>query len=195
MLYLASRSARRRSLLDQLAYDYALVRITLLEQREPGEPVDSYVHRVARQKAAAGLAERMTVKDAVVLGADTEVIVDGEVLGKPDDADHARTMLRGLSGRSHEVITSVWCASADREAGAQKISRVSFAPLDTAALQSLIHAGDWQGKAGGYAIQGRAAGYISELVGSYSAVMGLPLFETAQLLTTFDIYPRGASSE
>ncbi|MBS3958002.1 MAG: septum formation inhibitor Maf [Xanthomonadaceae bacterium] len=182
MLMLASRSPRRLDLLRQLGLDPECLDVEVAERRQPGEPALDYVHRVAREKAGAGLLAAASRPDAVVLAADTEVILDGEVLGKPADAAEAAVLLRRLSGRRHEVATVVWVLSAAREGSARSVSTVDFAPLSEAAIAAYLASGEWRGKAGGYAIQGRAAAFIAHLSGSYSGVMGLPLFETAGLL-------------
>ncbi len=152
------------------------------EFRLPGEPVLDYVNRVAREKAGAGLLAVVGVPSAYVLAADTEVILDDEVFGKPIDAADAERMLRRLSDRTHRVATVVWLVSAASEASVRSLSEVTFAPLSDRAITAYLDSDEWRGKAGAYAIQGRAAAFISHLSGSYSGVMGLPLFETAALL-------------
>ena len=185
MLYLASQSPRRRELLARLGLPFGVLDVDIPEQRQPGEPPEDYVRRVAREKAGAGLLKVVAVADARVLGADTEVVLDDhadQVLGKPRDADEAAAMLRRLSGRTHRVISVVWLVSASRESQAVSISEVTFATLDEAMIAAYLATGEWQGKAGGYAIQGAAQAFIAHLSGSHSGVMGLPLHETAQLL-------------
>jgi septum formation protein len=182
MLYLASQSPRRRALLQQLGLEPGLLDVDVPEVRQPGEPALDYVNRVAREKAGAGLLAVMASPGALVLAADTEVILDDDVFGKPADAADAARMLRRLAGRTHTVSTVVWLVHASGEAAAHSVSEVTFAPLDDATLDAYLATGEWQGKAGAYAIQGRAAAFISHLSGSYSGVMGLPLFETAALL-------------
>jgi septum formation protein len=187
MLYLASQSPRRRQLLEQLGLRFGVVEVAVAEQRQSGEPPEDYVRRVAREKAGAGLLRLAGVRGAVVLGADTEVVLDDEVFGKPVDAAAAAAMLRRLSARRHRVLSAVWCLDAGREASALSISEVQFAPLDEARIAAYLACGEWQGKAGGYAIQGRAAAFVAYLAGSYSGVMGLPLYETAELLRSFGL--------
>ena len=182
MLYLASQSPRRHELLARLGLPFDVLDLEIPEQRQPGEPPEDYVRRVAREKAGAGLLKVVTVADARVLGADTEVVLDDEVFGKPRDADDAAAMLRRLSGRTHRVVSVVWLVSASRESQVVSISEVSFAALDEATIAAYIATGEWQGKAGAYAIQGAAQAFIAHLSGSHSGVMGLPLYETAQLL-------------
>jgi septum formation protein len=185
MLYLASQSPRRRELLDQLGIDYGLLEVDVPERREPGEPPADYVSRVAREKAGAGLLKVMAAPRAVVLGADTEVVLGDTVYGKPADAADAARMLRELSGRTHEVVSAVWLVSAGREDHAVSVSQVTFAALDAADIDAYVAGGEWQGKAGAYAIQGRAGAFVAHLAGSYTGVMGLPAHETAVLLRRF----------
>jgi len=182
MLYLASQSPRRRALLEQLGLAPVLLEVRVPEVRLPAEPALDYVNRVAREKAGAGLLDVVGVPGALVLAADTEVILDDEVFGKPTDAMDAARMLRRLSGRTHIVCTVVWLVHAGGETSARVLSEVTFSLCSDAALASYLASGEWQGKAGAYAIQGRAAAFIANLSGSYSGVMGLPLFETAGLL-------------
>lgn len=187
MLHLASQSPRRRELLARLGVQFGVLDVDVPEQRQPGEPPADYVRRVAREKAGAGLLEVMAVPGALVLGADTEVVLDDEVFGKPRDRADAAAMLRRLSGRSHEVISAVSLVSAGREAQVVCISRVEFAPLDGHDIAAYVASGEPMGRAGGYAIQGGAERFVSRLEGSYSGVMGLPLHETAALLRDFGI--------
>ncbi len=187
MLHLASRSPRRAELLARLGLDFGVIDLGLLEQQGADEAASDYVRRVAREKAGAGLLQVVAVPDALVLGADTEVILDGVVFGKPADAADAALMLRKLAGRTHEVITAVAVVSAGREAQAVSNSQVTFAEMEEADIDAYLATGEWEGKAGAYAIQGRAQAHIVHLAGSYSGVMGLPLFETAQLLRQFGL--------
>lgn len=189
MLHLASQSPRRRELLARLGLEFGVLDVEVPEQREPGEPPEDYVRRVAREKAGAGLLEAVAVPGALVLGADTEVVLDDRVFGKPVDADDAAAMLRALSGRTHRVISAVSLVSAGREAQAVSDSEVTFAALDDDDIAAYVATDEWQGKAGAYAIQGRAQAFISHLSGSFSGVMGLPLYETAQLLRQFGAGP------
>jgi septum formation protein len=187
MLYLASKSPRRAQLLEQLGLRPGLLDVSVLEQRAHDEPAADYVRRVAREKAGAGLLQVMAVPGAVVIGADTEVVLDDDVFGKPADAADAIAMLRRLSGRTHQVLSSVYCLTADREVQAMQVSEVRFATLAEAEIKAYVATGEPFGKAGAYAIQGRAAAFIEHLAGSYSGVMGLPLFETSRLLATLGI--------
>ena len=187
MLYLASKSPRRAELLARLGVDFGVLDLDIPEQRQPGEPAEEYVRRVAREKAGAGLLTVMAVPHAVVLGADTEVILDDEVFGKPRDAPDAAAMLRRLSGRTHRAVTAVSLVSAGREAQAVSASEVSFAELDEDEIATYLATGQAEGKAGAYGIQGAAERFVRHLSGSYSGVMGLPLHETSQLLKSFGV--------
>lgn len=190
MLYLASQSPRRRELLGRLGLEFGLIDLDVPEHRQPGEPAADYVRRVAREKAGAGLLKVVANPSAVVLGADTEVVLDDEVFGKPRDAEDARAMLRRLSGRTHLVISAVSLVSPAREAQAVSVSEVSFAALDEGEIERYVAGGEPMGKAGAYAIQGGAEVFVSRLAGSYSGVMGLPLHETARLLREFGLGAR-----
>lgn len=182
MLYLASQSPRRRQLLQQLGVPFEVLAGEVPEQREPGESPQDYVSRVARDKALAGLAQLEENPRAWVLGSDTEVVLEDEVFGKPFDAEDAAGMLRRLSGRSHQVISAVWLLRADRQLHAVSRSLVRFAPLGEQDIQDYVASGEPFGKAGAYAIQGLGGALVEHLEGSYTGVMGLPMFETAQLL-------------
>lgn len=182
MLFLASQSPRRQELLRQIGVDFETLDVAVPEVRLPGEPPEDYVRRVAREKAGAGLLAVAGVPGAVVLGADTEVVQDDEVFGKPADAADAAAMLGRLSGRVHRVLSAVAVVSAGREWQVLSESRVWMMPLDPVAIGAYIATGEWRGKAGAYAIQGLAAALLPRIEGSYSGVMGLPLHETALLL-------------
>ena len=182
MLYLASKSPRRAELLDRLDQPHRVLEVDVPEVRAPDEGAADYVRRVAREKAGAGLLEVVAVANAVVLGADTEVILDDRVFGKPADADDAAAMLRTLSGRTHEVITAVSLVSAARETQAVSTSQVSVAAMSDAEIAAYIASGEWEGKAGAYAIQGLAGAFIPWISGSFTGVVGLPVAETAALL-------------
>ena len=209
MLHLASRSPRRAELLARLGLDFGVIDLDLPEHQGADEAAHEYVRRVAREKAGAGLLQVVAVPGAVVLGADTEVILDGRVFGKPADAHDAASMLRTLSGRTHEVITAVSLVSAarevqavsavsvvsaGREAQALVVTDVTFADLDEADIAAYVASGEAMGKAGAYGIQGRAEQFVTRLAGSYSAVMGLPLHETAKLLRGFGIHPTATAA-
>lgn len=187
MIYLASQSPRRQELLAQLAVEFDVIEVNVHEQQLAGELPWDYVNRVAKEKAGAGLLQLAGVPDAIVLGADTDVVLAGLVLGKPENAEQAFAMLKSLSGKSHEVITAVWLMSAGQEQHSVLSSTVQFADVDDNEIHEYIASGEPFGKAGGYAIQGRAAAFIASIQGSYSGIMGLPLHETYQLLKRFHV--------
>lgn len=189
MLYLASQSPRRRQLLEQLGVAFNVFKVDVPEQPRPGEGAVDYVERVAHQKATAALEALNAEDDALVLAADTEVVLAGEVFGKPRDADTARAMLERLSGREHDVVSVVWLVTRAKQVSARCVSQVRMAPLEASDMATYVATGEPFGKAGGYAIQGRAAAFVAHLDGSYSGVMGLPLHETAGLLRQFGGYP------
>lgn len=189
MIHLASRSPRRRELLARLGVPFEVLQLDVAECQRPAEAAESYVCRVAGEKARAGLLERSGAPDVLVIGADTEVVLAGEVFGKPADGANAAAMLRRLSGRTHQVISAVSLVSAGRQLQAVSISEVTFAVLTEARIQAYVGGGEPFGKAGGYAIQGAAETFVTRLAGSYSGVMGLPLYETSCLLAQFDLGP------
>ncbi|HEX9625445.1 MAG TPA: Maf family protein [Acidiferrobacterales bacterium] len=184
MIYLASASPRRRELLTQLGLRFETLPSNVLEEQRAGEPPEEYVLRVAVDKArfVARLIAERGLPVWPVLGVDTEVVLDDEVLGKPRDRDHAVTMLRRLSGRSHRVLSALCVVHGADEHTAISESEVTFCALSHAQIQRYWETGEPADKAGGYAVQGRAAGFIERLDGSYSGVMGLPLYELAELL-------------
>lgn len=186
-IYLASASPRRRELLEQIGVGYALLRVDVPEVRDPHESPEEYVLRVALAKARAGLALLAQDDSRPVLGADTAVVLDGEVLGKPRDCDDAIAMLQRLAGREHLVLSAVALVSPEQAHSRLSVSHVRFRPIGGDEALAYWHTGEPADKAGGYAIQGLAAMFIERLEGSYSGVMGLPLFETAQLLARFGI--------
>ncbi|MGE8503647.1 MAG: Maf family protein [Pseudomonas sp.] len=186
-LFLASASPRRRELLAQIAVPCVTQIASIDESPLPDEPAAAYVERLALEKARAGLAALRDPADAVVLGADTAVVLDGQILGKPLDFEDFCRTLRGLSGRSHQVMTAVALVSRDAEAAQVVCSYVTFRPLSEAEIAAYWASGEPCDKAGGYGIQGLAAVFVSRIEGSYSAVVGLPLCETAQMLGDFGI--------
>ncbi len=184
-LYLASQSPRRQALLTQLGIDYEVIAVAVDETPASHKTPPDHVTAIALQKAHAGwqqLLRQPAARPAPVLGADTDVVLDGQLLGKPIDRTHAIEMLQRLSGRVHHVMSAVALVQQDRAQTAVQISQVRFRRLTAAECAAYWATGEPVDKAGGYAIQGRAAAFIAELTGSYSGVMGLPLFETAQLL-------------
>lgn len=186
-LHLASASPRRRELLAQIGVPFVTLIASIDETALPGEPAERYVERLAREKALAGLAALSDPADAVVLGADTAVVLDGRILGKPADRAECLATLAALSGREHQVLTAVALASAQRIESRVVVSRVRFRPLRAGEAEAYWATGEPCDKAGSYGIQGLAAVFVSQLEGSYSAVVGLPLCETAQLLGEFGI--------
>lgn len=198
-IYLASSSPRRRELLTQIGvpFDLLLFRQPPREDSDiseaslPGEAPQDYVVRIAHVKAEGairriqwrGLAERP------VLSADTTLDLDGEIIGKPRDEAHAREILHKLSGRSHRVLTDVVMSFQDETQHRLSVSSVTFRPLGEEDISRYIATGEPFDKAGAYGIQGFAAAFIPEISGSYSGIMGLPLFETTELLRHFELFP------
>jgi septum formation protein len=180
-VYLASGSPRRRELLAQIGVPFQVLEVSVDETAAAGEAPETYVARVARAKAAAGwCAERAGA--APVLAADTAVVLDGEILLKPQDRPDGERMLLALSGRTHHVFTAVCLAMAAGMEWRLTRSAVTFRRLDASEARAYWDTGEPHDKAGGYAIQGRAAVFVEGLNGSYSGVMGLPLYETSLLL-------------
>ena len=189
-IYLASQSPRRSQLLTQLGIAHELLLPGAEEDAEAleavlaGEAPKAYVQRVTQLKLTAALVRlrQRGLPQAPVLCSDTTVALGRTIYGKPEDAADADRMLRALSGRTHRVITAVALGWGTRHLTASSESRVSFTTLSEADISAYIASGEPMGKAGAYAVQGRAAAFISKINGSYSGIMGLPLFETAQLL-------------
>ncbi|MBT8049393.1 MAG: septum formation inhibitor Maf [Xanthomonadales bacterium] len=180
-IVLASASPRRRELLCQIGVEFRVVAADIEEIPLQHEKPTDFVLRMAREKALAVM--RAEGNELPVLGSDTAVILDGRILGKPADRRQAREMLGGLSGRTHQVFSAVVVAeSAEKIHQALNISKVTFAALDPEWIESYIDTGDPMDKAGAYGVQGKAAEKISRIEGSFYGVMGLPLYETAQLL-------------
>lgn len=181
-IVLASASLRRSQLLTQIGVRHESLATELDEQPLPGECPADYVRRLAREKALAGLAAQGGRTDRPVLAADTTVVLDGQIYGKPAGEPECVAMLMTLGGRSHEVLTAVALAEGAGLRTALNVSRVTFRALDEQECRRYWATGEPAGKAGAYAVQGLAAVFISRLEGSFSCVMGLPLFETAALL-------------
>lgn len=184
---LASASPRRRELLAQLGVNFVLVQAGIDETQWPGEVATDYVLRLAISKAKAGFIGQTETIPLPVLGADTIVVVDGEVLGKPKDQADFLRMMRLLSGRQHQVYTAIALVSGDQVSGERVLSdtvktEVWFSELSEAQMLDYWHSGEPADKAGGYGIQGQASRFIPKIAGSYFAVVGLPLYETDQLL-------------
>ena len=193
-IYLASQSPRRRQLLDQLGVAHELLLpnaagdiaedAEAIEAEHPGEAPRDYVQRVTAGKLAAAVARhaRRQLPSGPILCSDTTVALGTQILGKPADADDARRILQMLSGQEHEVLTAVAMQHGEQRLAALSVSRVRFMPLSAAQIDAYVVSGEPMGKAGAYGIQGLAGAYVEQMSGSYSGIMGLPLFETAQLL-------------
>lgn len=189
-IYLASQSPRRSQLLQQLGVAHELLLADADEDAEsleavlPGEAPVDYVQRVTRLKLDAAVLRhtRRAARPAPILCADTTVALGAQILGKPVDADDAARMLTQLAGQEHQVFTAVALASGTRQWSALSVSQVRFAAMTSAQIAAYVASGEPMGKAGAYGVQGLAAAHIAHIAGSYSSIMGLPLFETAQLL-------------
>ena len=189
-IYLASQSPRRRHLLEQLGVPHELLLPGPEEDSEaieavlPGEAPTAYVERVTGLKLEAAVARRVArgLPDAPILCSDTTVALGGTIYGKPDDPAHAARMLAALAGHEHRVLTAVALQVGAKRVSALSVSRVTFAAMTAAQIDAYVATGEPLGKAGAYGIQGRAAAYVEHLSGSYSGIMGLPMYETAQLL-------------
>ena len=196
-IYLASRSPRRRDLLKQIGVPFEL--LLLREDLRRGADVDEtplaeespgvYVLRVASAKAAMAVRQiaYRGLPQKPVLSADTTVVFDGQIVGKPEDAEDAAHILRTLSGREHQVLTAVAVALREQIEAQISVSSVSFRELSDAEIRSYVATGEPLDKAGAYAIQGRGGVLVTRMIGSYSGIMGLPLAETVELLQKFDI--------
>ena len=186
-LFLASGSPRRRELLTQIGVAFSVVGADIDETPLPDESPAAYVERLARGKAEAGRGRLNANAQACVLGADTAVVLDGKILGKPVDEADALAMLMSLSGQEHEVLTAIALLDGERCESRVVRSLVRFRPISAAEASAYWESGEPRDKAGGYGIQGLGAVFVSGLNGSYSAVVGLPLCETAELLGHFGI--------
>lgn len=190
-LYLASQSPRRRKLLDQIGVAYECLHVKVYEDWDTKEPAREYVARLALEKAQAGYEilrqSQKDLKNCVVLGADTSVVLDDVILGKATNAQEAENMLARLAGRCHHVYTGVAVVGANEQSSIclsrVNLNRVYFRPITSGELAAYCASEEPLGKAGGYAVQGEAALFIERLEGSYSGVMGLPLYETGLLLS------------
>ena len=180
--FLASASPRRRELLDGQGYRFALVSASIAEVPRAGEEAGAYVRRMAETKARAGRAALAPDDPRPVLGADTEVVVDGEILGKPGSRGDLQRMLGLLSGRAHRVLSAVALDDGRGVALASSETIVRMRELDEREILAYWASGEPGDKAGGYAIQGLAAAFVTAIEGSYTGVVGLPLCETAMLL-------------
>jgi len=193
-LVLASASPRRAELLRAAGYTFDTLAVDLDESVKPGETPDVYVARLAREKSAAAMQrilaraqtcsgpDRAAATDVVVLGADTTVVVEGEILGKPRDDQDGASMLRKLSGRAHEVLTGISLRTTEGEWGRVEKTRVYMTDLTDADVAWYVASGEGRDKAGGYAVQGLASRFIPRLDGSYANVVGLPIAAVTAVL-------------
>ncbi|MFT6103509.1 MAG: septum formation protein [Granulosicoccus sp.] len=181
-IYLASQSSRRRELLEQIGVDYKTLTVNVEEQRHDNELPTEYVQRLSYDKASAGAALK---QDFPVLGADTIVALNDQVLEKPSSEQDAINMLLRLSGNTHSVMTAITMIMGDRIETRMNVTSVRFRPISEVEALKYWQTGEPKDKAGGYGIQGKAAIFVEEIQGSYSSVVGLPLFETAQLINDF----------
>jgi septum formation protein len=190
-VYLASASPRRRQLLKQIGVPFQVLDVKIDESAGAAEVPLAYVTRLAAGKAGAGLrqSEARGSLARPVLAADTAVVIDGEILGKPLDGEDAQRMLLLLSGRTHEVLTAVALATASGVASRVSRSEVTFRAIGAAEAREYWATGEPRDKAGGYAIQGYGAVFVADMRGSYSGVMGLPLYETAEFLRSAGVSP------
>ncbi len=195
-IYLASQSPRRRELLKQIGVSFEVLplramggRADVIETPDQGESAVNFVQRMACEKAASGwhAVEVRHLLKFPVLSADTLIDVDGEILGKPADRHAAEAMLTQLAGRAHWVHTAVAVQRDTRIESVLTSSKVEFGPLDVTDIRHYLDCGEYTGKAGAYGIQGRAAAFVKHMAGSYTGIMGLPLFETTALLKQFGI--------
>jgi septum formation protein len=188
-IILASASPRRRELLDQINIKAIVQAVDIDESRKQDEPVSEYVERLAMEKAQRGFDTIINEDALPVLGSDTVVEIDGVILGKPENRQHAKEMLQQLSGKKHKVHTSVAIVTKDRSIIATSSSQVHFKSLELQEIESYLACAEADDKAGAYAIQGIAAQFVKNINGSYSGVMGLPLYETVELLKQCGIAP------
>ncbi|MGH8481232.1 MAG: Maf family protein [Nevskiaceae bacterium] len=186
-IYLASRSPRRQELLRQVGVRFEIVPADVTEQPRPGQSPADYAAAMALAKARAGHSAVREPQPLPVLGADTDVVVDGAILGKPRGRDEALAMLARLAGRTHEVFSSVAVVLGARAEAALSVTRVSFGAITPEQAAAYWDSGEPADKAGAYAIQGRGAQFVREIHGSYSGVVGLPLYETLELLRRFGV--------
>lgn len=194
ILLLASASPRRADLLRSAGYAFHTLPVDIVEQPRRGERALAYGHRIALEKAQAALAQTGHAAETLVLAADTEVVLGRRIYGKPADAEQAAEMLRSLSGRRHRVISTVALVSAARTLQFATQTQVVFKALKAAEIEQYVNTGEAFGKAGAYALQGAAALMVSQIRGSYTGVVGLPLFETSQALAQFGVLPQWRSA-
>jgi len=188
-IILASASPRRAELLQQIGIKAIVQSVDIDESQKPNEAVNDFVERLALEKAQRGFDIISNADALPVLGSDTIVEIDGEVLGKPENREHAKEILLRLSDKQHEVHTSVAIVTRDKKVIATSSSHVQFKKLETSEIENYLATGEADDKAGAYAIQGIAAQFVKNINGSFSGVMGLPLFETVELLKQCGIHP------
>ncbi|HKM37632.1 MAG TPA: Maf family protein [Thiopseudomonas sp.] len=192
-LYLASTSPRRRDLLAQTDIKFSTLDISIDETQRPNELPNAYVERLAKEKAEAGFNSVQDDEHAVVLAADTIVVLEDSILGKPQDQTQAQDMLRALSGRSHVVMTA-FAIKTHEQIRVQRVNTtVFFRPITSKEIEWYWQTGEQQDKAGGYGIQSKGGVFVSTISGSYSAVVGLPLAEVLSALNTLDIHRESVS--
>jgi septum formation protein len=189
LIYLASASPRRRELLEQLGLSLERIHADIDESVRHGEAAADYTLRLAEEKAAAGwqVVQQGALPSHPLLAADTTVTLGGEIFGKPADADDARRMLRAFSGRRHQVVTALAVRQGEQVESAVSITEVTFRRLSASDIERYLATGEPFDKAGAYGIQGKAGVFVERIDGSFTGVMGLPLFETAQLLGRFGL--------
>ncbi len=189
-LYLASTSPRRRELLSQADIKFTVLDVAIDETQRANELPTAYVERLAKEKAEAGYQSIQDDNDAIVLAADTIVVLEDDILGKPSNQAEAQEMLRALSGRSHVVMTAFAIKTAEQIRVQRVNTTVFFRPITSKEIDWYWRSGEQLDKAGGYGIQGKGGIFVSNISGSYSTVVGLPLSEVVVALQNFDIYPQ-----
>ena len=190
MIILASASPRRRELLANLVSSFEVRPADIDETPFPMESPEEYVIRMAREKAEAIAAQSVDHRD-VIIASDTSVVIDGQILGKPESFAHAKAMLRSLSGKTHQVMTSLCVCNGglNRVATCNVVSDVSFREISDLEIEHYWHTGEPCDKAGSYAIQGVGGMFVQHMSGSFSAVVGLPIYEVSQFLSEFGVSP------
>lgn len=185
-IYLASKSPRRQSLLRQIGIEFETIQGKIDETPQANEKAIDYVERMAIEKAKKGWHSANRIQELPLLAADTSVILNGIILGKPSDNEHALSMLQQLSGNTHQVITSISVINDNKQELTTSVTDVCFDYLSKSIIDYYVATGDCADKAGSYGIQGFAARFVTSISGSYSGIVGLPLFETGKLLEKFE---------
>ncbi len=186
-IYLASTSPRRQELLRQIGIEFIQIPLDVDERQMSQESADTYVRRLALLKAREGLITLVPTDTRPVLGADTIVVLDGRIFGKPADEAEAKNMLKALSGRRHQVMTAIALVTHEKEEVLLRSTDVIFRPLSDEDVNAYCQTGEFYDKAGAYALQGKGALFVEHIEGSYSGVVGLPLMETADVLARFGV--------